>query len=40
MERKGRTLFLCQGALIAALYVILTLLSRVLGLAAAFWTWL
>lgn len=32
MERKGRTLFLCQGALIAALYVILTLLSRVLGL--------
>ena len=32
MERKGRTLFLCQGALIAALYVVLTLLSRVLGL--------
>lgn len=32
MKLHERTLFLCRGALIAALYVILTLLSRVLGL--------
>ena len=32
MRRYGKTFFLCQGALIAALYVILTLLARVLGL--------
>ena len=32
MKRHGKTLFLCQGALIASLYVILTLLARVLGL--------
>ena len=32
MKRHGRTLFLCQSALIAALYVALTLLARVFGL--------
>ena len=32
MKRYGKTLFLCQSALIAALYVILTLLARVFGL--------
>ncbi|MBQ9086082.1 MAG: QueT transporter family protein [Clostridia bacterium] len=32
MKRNASTLFLCQAALIAALYVILTLVSRVLGL--------
>ena len=34
MERrnKQRTLYLCQAALVAALYVVLTLLARVLGL--------
>ena len=30
--RKNRTLFLCHGALIAALYVVLTLLAQLLGL--------
>ena len=32
MNRHGKTLFLCQSALIAALYVVLTLLARVFGL--------
>ena len=33
-RRRERTLYLCQAACIAALYVILTLLSSVLGLAS------
>ncbi len=31
-KAKKRTLFLCRGALIAALYVLLTMVARVLGL--------
>ncbi len=30
--KKNRTLYLCQGALVAALYVLLTLISSMLGL--------
>ena len=34
MKRKNKTVFLCQGAIIAATYVALTLVARVFGLDA------